>query len=192
MHDLEYYQKYVRKHIVRDRNKVEPTAEVPAKHVCKRQGQGPKRNKYIAHRAPKGSSSRRPTNLGQRVEQAASYQDGLEHVTVQDKVQRYRWGDTCKRAVLGVGARVARINGSNAVRTPVSDPSSVPVSTHMPSGKAPPSDRNESAPRPRGAPVFREGWRDLQRHNCTRRIQQGRALWDKRKEPHTAYKKGSG
>ena len=31
-------------------------------------------------------------------------------------------GDTCKRAVPWVGARVAWINGSNAVRTPVSDP----------------------------------------------------------------------
>ena len=31
-------------------------------------------------------------------------------------------GDTCKRAVPWVGARVAWINGSNAVQTPVSDP----------------------------------------------------------------------
>ena len=31
-------------------------------------------------------------------------------------------GDTCKRAVPWVGAWVAWINGSNAVRTPVSDP----------------------------------------------------------------------
>ena len=30
MHDLEYHNKYVRSHIVRDRNKIEPTAEAPA------------------------------------------------------------------------------------------------------------------------------------------------------------------
>ena len=73
--------------------------------------------------APTSRRSRQPTDLGQRVEQVATYHHGLQHVTEQDKVKKILpKGDTCKRAVPWVGARVAWINGSNAVRTPVSDP----------------------------------------------------------------------
>ena len=104
-HDLEYYKKYVRKtHCSSNRPQTHQE-----KHVCKRQGPGPKRNKYIAHRAPTGSRSRQETDLGQRVGQVASYHRGLVHVTNHVQVEKVPpWGYLQKRPVLWVGARVSR------------------------------------------------------------------------------------
>ena len=65
----------------------------------------------------------------------ASYAIGLQH---------------CVRrcAVASNAARVAWINGSNAVWTPGSDPLERAMSTLMPRAMARPSDRHELAPRP--------------------------------------------
>ena len=52
--------------------------------------QDPNETKTLTHNAPTSLRSRQPTDLGQRVEQVASYQDGLDHATVQDKVKMYR------------------------------------------------------------------------------------------------------
>ena len=61
-------------------------------------------------------------------------------------------GDTCKRAVPWVGARVAWINGSNAVRTPVSDPL-VRARVHA-YAKRQWRDRRTGTSRPLGPPVW--------------------------------------
>ena len=98
---------------------------------ARREKPGPRRRNPIPRRRNK-KIPRRPSYVYHK----------LEHRLIEDKddhqpsrtttasgtlpwmsrLKRYRRGDTCKRAVPWVGARVAWINGSNAVRTPVSDP----------------------------------------------------------------------
>ena len=96
----------------------DPGGSTQAEHSgCATQYPGGERKKYRAGRRTCTANSNTDSS------KTRTTTNSFGHVTVDVQVKEVSpWGIPAKRAVPWVGARVAWINGSTAVRTPVSDP----------------------------------------------------------------------